>query len=197
MTHGLQNFLAHLRRAVPPQGAPTDGQLLARFVDSCDEAAFTDLLRRHGPLVLSVCRRLARHEQDAEDAFQATFLVLVKKAGSVAGRDSVGGWLHGVAFRAALKAREATARRRERQADEGPDVEAPPEEAHDWQALHEELDRLPEKYREPLVLCYLEGRSRREAAARLCLPEGTLSSRLATARQMLGQRLVRRGIALS
>src|SRR5262245_42387099 len=120
MVTGLRFVLDRLRQAMPPGGEQTDGQLLARFVAARDEAAFTALLRRHGPLVLSVCRRLVRHEQDAEDAFQATFLVLVQKAGSVIKRDSVGSWLYGVAYRTALKAREAAARRREEQAGELP-----------------------------------------------------------------------------
>ena len=114
MPNGLQDVLARIRRALPKAG-PTDGDLLARFVAAGDGEAFAALLGRHGPLVLSVCRRLARHEQDAEDAFQATFLVLAQKAGSVARRDSVASWLYAVAYCTALRAREAEAKRRSRE----------------------------------------------------------------------------------
>ena len=114
MPNGLQDVLARIRRAMPKAG-PTDAELLARFVATGDEGAFAALLGRHGALVLSVCRRLTHHEQDAEDAFQATFLVLAQKAGSVALRDSLAGWLYGVAYRTALRAREAEAKRRSRE----------------------------------------------------------------------------------
>jgi RNA polymerase sigma factor (sigma-70 family) len=189
--------LARIRRALPKAG-PTDGDLLARFVAAGDEEAFAALLGRHGPLVLSVCRRLVRHEQDAEDAFQATFLVLAQKAGSVARRDSVASWLYGVAYRTALRAREAAAKRRsrERQVEELPHPAVRPEEPQDWLALYAALDGLPEKYREAVALCDLEGLPRREAAARLGVPEGTLSSRLAAARRLLAARLARRGVIL-
>jgi RNA polymerase sigma factor (TIGR02999 family) len=142
MPNGLNEVLARIRRALP-QAGPTDGDLLARFVAAGDEEAFAALLGRHGPLVLSVCRRLARHEQDAEDAFQATFLVLAQKAGSVARRDSVASWLYGVAYRTALRAREAAAKRRsrERQLEELPHPAVLPEEPHDWLALYAALDK--------------------------------------------------------
>ncbi len=194
----LADVLSHIRRAAAPASGQSDGELLARFAASGDGAAFAALLGRHGPLVLSVCRRLLGHRQDAEDAFQATFLVLVSRAGAVSNRESLGSWLYRVAHRTALKARAAGDRRRRREAqvDELPHPAAPPGEPRDWGAVYDELNRLPGKYRAALVHCDLQGHSRREAAALLGLPEGTLSSRLATARRMLGERLSRRGVAL-
>jgi RNA polymerase sigma factor (sigma-70 family) len=179
----------------------SDGQLLERYAAGRDEAAFAALVRRHGPMVLGVCRRVAGNSPDAEDAFQATFLVLVRKAASLRSRELVGNWLYGVAYRTALKARAVAARRRarERQVEEMPHPEVAPDEA--WSdllpLLDRELERLPDKYRVPLVLCELEGRGRKEVARRLRLPEGTLSSRLATARRLLAARLTRRGLTLS
>jgi RNA polymerase sigma factor (sigma-70 family) len=196
-TTGLRQVLDHLH---PPGGGLTDAQLLTRFVTSRDEASFAALVRRHGPMVLAVCRRLLGHAQDAEDAFQATFLVLARKAGSVVKRESVGSWLHGVACRTAMQAASANARRRarERQVVDMPHPEVMPEEAYDWlPLLDQELGRLPEKYRAAVVLCDLEGRSRREAARQLGVPEGTLSSRLMRARKLLARRLARYGLALS
>jgi RNA polymerase sigma factor (sigma-70 family) len=196
-TTGLRQVLDHLH---PPGGGLTDAQLLTRFVTSRDEASFAALVRRHGPMVLAVCRRLLGHAQDAEDSFQATFLVLARKAGSVVKRESVGSWLHGVACRTAMQAASANARRRarERQVVDMPHPEVMPEEAHDWlPLLDQELGRLPEKYRAAVVLCDLEGRSRREAARQLGLPEGTLSGRLTTARRLLARRLARYGLAVS
>ncbi len=194
----LRKFLEHL---LPLDGGGlTDGQLLARFLDSREEAAFAVLVRRHGPMVLGVCRRLLSHIQDAEDAFQATFLVLVRKATSVVKREAVGSFLYGVAYRTALRARARAMRRRttERQVQDMPHPEVAPAEARDWQDLLDEaLNGLPEKYRAAVVLCDLEGRSRREAARQLRLPEGTLSSRLATARRMLAKRLAKSGLSLS
>jgi RNA polymerase sigma factor (sigma-70 family) len=199
MATALRDVLGFIRRAVPREAGPSDGELLSRFAAARDEAAFAALLGRHGPLVLSVCRRVLGHEQDAEDAFQATFLVLACKAGSVAGRESVGSWLYGVAFRTATRARRAGDRRRRREAAAAspPQAASLPTEPQDWEALYEELDRIPEKYRAALVLCDIQGRSRQEAAAQLGMPEGTLSSRLATARRMLGDRLTRRGLGLA
>jgi RNA polymerase sigma-70 factor (ECF subfamily) len=179
----------------------TDGQLLECFVARRDEAAFEALLRRHGPMVQGVCRRVTRDAHDAEDAFQAAFLVLARKAAGIGQRERVGNWLYGVAYRTALEARTATLRRRarEKQVTDMPHPAAPPESTwHELQPLlDQELNRLPEKYRLPVVLCDLEGRPRKEAARQLRLPEGTLSSRLATARKTLAQRLARRGLALS
>jgi RNA polymerase sigma factor (sigma-70 family) len=194
--------LGHLRAlAAGPEDLTPDDQLLQHFAATRDEAAFKALLRRHGPMVLGVCRRLLRREQDAEDAFQATFLVLARKATSVRRKQSVGAWLHGVARRIAGKVRTAAARQSTAPV---PDVAAPevdPAGALTWHevrgALDEELARLPESLRAPLVLCYLEGRTRDEAAARLRCPLGTLKGRLERGRELLHRRLTRRGLALS
>jgi RNA polymerase sigma factor (sigma-70 family) len=200
MADRLGIVLEHVYRALPPAaGGPTDGQLLARFVATRDEPAFAALLRRHGPMVLAVCRRLLRHEQDAEDAFQATFLVLAHKAHAIRKRGSVGGWLHGVARHVAANLGKQAARRRarERQVEDMPHPEVAAPQPQDWRPLlDEELGRLPEKYRAALVLCDLEGQPRKEAARQLGVPEGTLSSRLVRARRMLAGRLARRGLAL-
>jgi RNA polymerase sigma factor (sigma-70 family) len=196
MTNELTKAL-HL--ALSPSDDRPDGQLLERFVAGRDEVAFEALVRRHGPMVLGVCHRVLHHAHDAEDAFQATFLLLARKATAVVKRDSVGGWLYRVAYHIALEARAVVDRRRarERQVDDMPHPEVVPEEPQDWQPiLDRELTRLPEKYRVPLVLYHLEGRTHREVARELSLPEGTLSSRLSTARQMLGRRLARSGVAL-
>jgi RNA polymerase sigma factor (sigma-70 family) len=152
-------------------------------------------------MVLGVCRRVLRKEQDAEDAFQATFLVLVRRAGSIVPRELVGNWLYGVAYRTALEARRAAARRRtrEKQVEDMPHPTVEPEEC--WRDLRplldRELSRLPDKYRIPVVLCDLEGRTRKEAARQLDLPEGTVSGRLTTARRILAKRLSRHGLTLS
>jgi RNA polymerase sigma factor (sigma-70 family) len=201
-TNRLRKALNHLRSALAPPGAEalTDGQLLARFLAGRDEAAFAVLVRRHGPMVLGVCRRVLRHAQDAEDAFQAAFLILARKAGSVLKREALGSWLYMVACRSAQRARASRARRRvrERQVDEMPHPQVLPEEAQDWRPLlDDELGRLPDKYRAAVVLCDLQGQSRREAARQLKLPDGTLSRRLATGRRLLAERLSRRGVALS
>jgi RNA polymerase sigma factor (sigma-70 family) len=191
--------LHHLQQALAAAGAPTDGQLLARFVAARDDSAFAALMRRHGPMVLGVCRRILRHTQDAEDAFQATFLLLARKAASVVEQESVGAWLHSVAFRTAQAARAANARRRARESQpvDLPHAAVAPEEPQDWRPLLDrELNALPEKYRVAVVLCELEGRPRREVARLLGIPEGTLSSRLAAARRLLAQRLRRRGLVL-
>src|SRR3954468_9394767 len=158
-TGGLRNVLEHLRLA---DGGLTDGQLLARFLDGGDEAAFAALVRRHGPMVLGVCRRVLGHAHDAEDAFQATFLVLARRAASVARREAVASFLYGVAYRTALRARARRARRHatERQVGRMPHPEVAPPEAQGWRpVLDRELSRLPEKYRAALVLCDLEGKT--------------------------------------
>src|SRR5262249_31055445 len=146
-------------------GGLSDGQLLRTFLDSHDEYAFEALVRRHGPMVLGVCRRVLGKVHDAEDAFQAAFLVLVRQAARLAGREIIGDWLHGVAYRTALKARSAQARRRgkERRMARPEAVEA--EVMREWHALlDQELHGLPEKYRVPIILCELQGRTHQEAA---------------------------------
>jgi RNA polymerase sigma factor (sigma-70 family) len=191
-------ILRHLRSLKVAER--TDCELLRAFAFDRDESAFTALVQRHGPLVLGVCRRLLGQEQDAEDAFQATFLVLARKAASLPG-ETVGGWLHGVAWNMAQRVRRATARQhaRETQASmremQGPVGEA---SLRELQALLDaEVARLPEKLRGPFVLCCLEGRSKAEAARELGWKEGTVSSRLAQARERLRARLVRRGVTLT
>jgi RNA polymerase sigma factor (sigma-70 family) len=198
-----KRVLDQLRRAVRAEQTAelSDGRLLTRFIEQWDEAAFEALVRRHGPMVLGVCRRVLRTLADAEDAFQATFLVLVRKAALIQSRDTVANWLYGVAYNVALKARTLNVRRgsRERQVAQMPEPEAVSHEAFgpDLQALlDQELSRLPEKYRLPLVLCDLEGKSRKDAAQQLRLAEGTLSSRLTRARAKLARRLARRGLVM-
>jgi RNA polymerase sigma factor (sigma-70 family) len=182
-------------RAIAGDEGQSDGDLLGRFIDRRDEAAFTLLVRRHAPMVWGVCRRALPTAQDAEDAFQSTFLVLVEKARAVP-REAVGNWLYGVARRAALLARRTLSRRRERPGEMG---KCPaPEPLDDPRAvLDEELSRLPEHYRTVIVLCDLEGRTRREAAAALGWPEGTVAGRLVRARERLAKRLARHAPAVS
>ena len=178
----------------------SDAQLLERFRDRADGEAFEALMARHGPMVLSVCRGIVRDPCDAEDAFQATFLILVKKGGTFRGQGSLGGWLYRVAHRVAIQANAAAARRRrhERQAGHmvlatstsGPDA---PDEL--LPALHGEIARLPEKYRLAIVLCDLEGMPQAQAAVQLRWSERTIRHRLVEARARLKRRLVRRGLA--
>jgi RNA polymerase sigma factor (sigma-70 family) len=189
----LQRVVARLA-ALPD--ARTDAGLIADFLRNSDQRAFAELVRRHGPMVLGVCRRALG--PDADDAFQATFLVLVRRARHTAWRDALGPWLYGVAVRVARKARAARARRQasERQASPmTPEPTVPAADPDDLtDVLDQELAALPETFRRPLVLCELEGRSRADAARVLGLPEGTLSSRLARGRRMLRDRLARRGV---
>jgi RNA polymerase sigma factor (sigma-70 family) len=200
-TGQLSEIVRHLRQAVLLRDGAgmTDGELLERFLTQHDGAALGALVRRHGPMVWGVCRRLLHNHHDAEDAFQATFLVLVRRAATVVPRERVANWLYGVAYQTALKARAAAARRREkeRQALIMPEPEAVPRpETHDLRLLLDrELNGLPAKYRSAIVLCDLEGKSRREAAQHLGVPEGTLSSQLTRGRALLAKRLVRRGLA--
>jgi RNA polymerase sigma factor (sigma-70 family) len=170
---------------------------LERFIRKKDETAFVSLVRRQGPMVLGVCRRVLGNEHDAEDAFQATFLVLARKAASVRPRGQLANWLYGVAFRTALEARRAAARRRAREAKAVPRVEKndSPDDLRD--VLDEELARLPDQYREVVVLCELQGLGRKEAACQLGCPQGTVASRLSRARILLAKRLTRRGLAPS
>ncbi len=199
----LGHVLRHLRRLAGPGDRPdlTDGELLRRFLTRHEEAAFGVLVQRHGPLVLGVCQRILRDPDLADDAFQATFLVLVRRAGSIRQPASLASWLYGVARRVALKARAEAARRRRRER-EAVDMPAPqPRDETSWNELRavldEELARLPEKYRAPLVLCYLEGKTHDQAARELGCPRTSLTSRLGRARALLHKRLARRGIALA
>jgi RNA polymerase sigma factor (sigma-70 family) len=199
-TTRLHNVLAYLRRVANLDADP-DADLLRRFIAGRDEAAFEALLRRHGPMVLAVCRRVLDNEADAEDAFQAVFLVLVRRAAAVGRHESVGSFLHGVALRTALRARTDLASRRqhERQAAAMPGTEPTPDPVwHDLRpVLDEEVARLPGKYREPFRLCYLEGKTYDEIAQALGCSKGTVSSRLTRARERLRRRLVGRGVTLT
>jgi RNA polymerase sigma factor (sigma-70 family) len=183
-------------------GDLTDGELLEGFVARRDEGAFEALVERHGPMVLQICRGVLADPNDAQDAFQATFLVLVRKAGSIRKRESVASWLFGVAGRVAARVRADAARRRrhEREAAEMAAVRSQGAEGEHrpdpGPVLHEEVARLPEKYREAVVLCYLEGYTYEAVARRLRRPVGTIKVRLARARGLLRGRLARRGLGL-
>jgi RNA polymerase sigma factor (sigma-70 family) len=197
--NNASQVIRHIRRAVM-----ADGQLLDCFLTQRDEAAFAALVQRHGPMVWGVCRRLLRHHHDAEDAFQATFLVLTRRAAAVEPKEMVANWLYGVAHQTALKARSVAAKRKGREKQMAEAAEAAAEagvERDRWDDLRplldQELSRLPDKYRVPIVLCDLEGKTRREAARDLGWPEGTVAGRLAIARKMLARRLTQRGVALS
>ena len=172
--------------------ALSDGQLLEWFIQQRAQAAFTALVRRHGPMVMSVCRRVLRNSHDAEDAFQATFLVLAEKASRLRQPELLANWLYGVAYRTALHARQRAARRSEREREAAsPSSTSSDSEIEDREmrrVLDEELQALPEKYRAPLVLCYLEGMTNEEAARMLGWPSGSMSHRLARGRKLLGQR---------
>ncbi len=196
-------FLRHLRRLVGTPGFSdlSDKELLQRFAGQHEETAFDALVQRHGPMVLGVCRRVLNHEHDAEDAFQAVFLVLARKAASIRWRTAVGPWLYEVAYRIAMKARTRSLRRREQEAKAETIVH---EDAvgdmtlRELQAvLDEELHRLPERYRAPLVLCYLEGKTREEAAEQLGWTLGMVRGRLERGRHALRARLARRSLPLS
>ena len=188
-------------------GTMTDAQLLEQFVTADDEAAalaFEAIVERYGAMVLRVCRTLLRDEHAAEDAFQATFLVLARKAWTIGARELLSNWLYGVASRTARKAKAIATRRRilDQQAacNRSLAVVEPPRDASQYdldQALHEEIDRLPRPYRAAVVVCYLEGKTQAQAAQQLRLAESTIRGRLARARKLLGQRLTRRGMALS
>ncbi|HEY7312762.1 MAG TPA: sigma-70 family RNA polymerase sigma factor [Gemmataceae bacterium] len=200
----LASVLHDLHRLAEMTGDPqqTDRQLLERFLDRRDETAFTVLVRRHGRLVLSACRRVLADEADIEDAFQATFLVLLRRASSVRWRESIGNWLFGVAHRIAVQARANAARRKRYEAEASRERQRPEEPADlSWREavslLHEELDRLPDAYRMPLLLCCLDGKTRDEAALALGCSAGSIKGRLERGREVLRKRLLRRGLALS
>jgi RNA polymerase sigma factor (sigma-70 family) len=198
----LQEMVRRLQRAAARQGGGlTDAELLRRFARGRDEAAFELLLWRHGSMVLATCRRVLGDAHAAEDAFQATFLALARQAGSLGQGEALPGWLHRVACRVALRARQGARLRTFCETRDLPSPSADPTEdaqARELRAvLDEELNRLPEKFRAPVVLCYLEGRSTEEAARRLDCPRGTVLSRLAQARERLRARLTRRGLAVT
>jgi RNA polymerase sigma factor (sigma-70 family) len=202
----IVRFLDHIRgSALLREGAEqTDGQLLEAFFGRRDAGALEALVRRHAPMVWGVCRRTLANHHDAEDAFQATFLVLLRRAASIRTRELLANWLYGVAQKTAYKARQMAGQRSVRegpvntmpepQAAESRDCAFGPEELR---LLDEELSRLPEKYGAAIVLCDLEGRTRTEAARQLRVPEGTVASRLARGRALLAQRLTRHGLGLS
>jgi RNA polymerase sigma factor (sigma-70 family) len=193
--HGIR-LTEHICLSVLHDGAGwTDGQLLDLFLQQKDKAALAALVRRHGPMVWGVCSRMLRSHHDAEDAFQATFLILVQKAATLPDREMVGNWLYGVAHQTAVRMRALAARRgvRERQVEVLPELtSAELDVSEDLEPnLDEALARLPQKYRVLLVLCHLEGKTLKEVARQLAIPQGTVASRLATARAMLAKRLAR------
>ena len=198
MGSGLHGMVAEPRSPVVIPGEhPSDRVLLDRFIQSRDEEAFASLVQRHGPMVLGVCRRVLRDREDAQDAFQVTFLVLARKAASLARAELLANWLYGVAYRTASHMRGRSGRR---SSFEGPvpDLPAPAEATDDRReilaALDEELNHLPEMYRTLLVLCYLEGKTFQEAARQTACPAGSVSWRVGRAREMLHKRLRRRGL---
>ena len=199
----VNEVIQHLRRVELPgeTAGLTDGQLLEEYLGRRSEAALETLVRRHGPMVWGVCQRILRNPHDAEDAFQAAFLVFVRKASSIVPREMAANWLFGVARQTALKARATAAIRkvRERQVANMPEASVTEQEL--WRDLQpildEELSSLPDKYRVVIVLCDLEGKTRKEAARQLGCPEGTVAGRLARARTLLARRLTRHGPALS
>jgi RNA polymerase sigma factor (sigma-70 family) len=186
---------------MPGADPRTDRHLLRRFAAEGEEAAFAALVLRHGPLVLSVCRRLLGDAHDAEDAFQATFLLLARQAGAIRKPDSLASWLYGVAYRLADKMRSQSARRRRLERTAPCPTPADPAAEVTWRELRavldEELSRLPDHYRVTFQLCYEEGNTQDEAARRLGWPRGTLKRRLERTRDLLRSRLMRRGITLS
>jgi RNA polymerase sigma factor (sigma-70 family) len=200
-THPIRRPLARMQATELGQAdGPTHGQLLVRFIEERDEAALAALVLRLGPMVLGVCRRVIGDAHLAEDAFQATFLVLVRKAAEIRQREQVGGWLYGVAYRISRRARATRVRRLAKEQSmsgrTAPSTE-PVDRLDDLlPVLDEELAQLPDHYRAVIVLCDMEGRTRREAARRLDIPDGTLSNRLTAARRMLARRLTQRGVTL-
>jgi RNA polymerase sigma factor (sigma-70 family) len=199
----LDTVVRHLRRLATGRNDRelTDAQLLRKFAGQRDEAAFATLVRRHERLVWGVCRHALGHVQDAEDVFQATFAVLAHSAVKIRKQDMLSSWLHGVALRIALRAKRAAARRRQHEREAANMPRGKEDSELSWrevrQVLDEEVQRLPEKYRAPFVLCVLEGQSLAEAARQLDWKIGTVSGRLTGARKQLQRRLARRGIGLS
>jgi RNA polymerase sigma factor (sigma-70 family) len=202
-TSQMSEFIRHLRSSVllPDLAGLTDRQLLKDYIGRLDEAALAALVHRHGSMVWGVCRRVLCDYHDAEDAFQATFLVFVRKAASIASPELLANWLYGVANQTSLKARATKAKRRtrERQVTEMPEPTVTEKDFwNDLQPLlDQELTRLPDKYRVAIILCDLEGKTRKDAARQLNVPEGTLAARLARGRVMLAKRLARHGLAVA
>jgi len=192
-----------LRRLVGPRESArqSDRHLLQRFAEVRDETAFTALVERHGPLVFGVCRRVLQDAADADDAFQATFCVLARRATSMAWQESISSWLYAVAHRVALRAKARLARQREHEREaaamRGTSESTAASDPGLRSLIDAELSRLPEKYRAPIVLCYLQGQTNEEAAQQLGWPKGTVQGRLARGRELLKARLSRRGVALS
>jgi RNA polymerase sigma factor (sigma-70 family) len=174
----------------------SDQELLERFVREGDRRAFELIVACHGPLVLAVCQQILSDANDAEDAFQATFLVLIRRAGSVRRPGSLASWLHGVAYRIALRIKRGSRASRLLDDPPGRHARCPVEEREELAILHQEIDRLPPKYRIPVVLCYLQGMTHDGAAAQLRWPVGTVRGRLARARDRLRERLARREATL-
>jgi RNA polymerase sigma factor (sigma-70 family) len=188
----LTRIVQHLRRHLDPKDAGRlgDAELLRRYVQQRDEAAFESLVCRHGPMVLGVSQRVIRNRADAEDVFQATFLILARKASAICGPARLGSWLHGVAFRVAMQAREAARKRRAKEAAAVASRQNPEDRLEDLaESLDREIARLPEHLRTVVILLDLEGKTRREAAGILRCPEGTIASRLSRARGLLRKRL--------
>jgi RNA polymerase sigma factor (sigma-70 family) len=204
MARGVSSSLVSYIRRIASSGheaGSDDRELVQRFVAERDEGAFEALLRRHGPMVLGVCQRLLANPSDAEDAFQVTFLVFLRKVSSLSRRELVANWLYGVAHRTALKARGREAQRRGHYKRFVVNSEMKASDEATWRDLRpivdEEVRRLPAKYRSPIVLCYLQGKTLMEAADQLGWPVGTVSGRLSRARDLLRRRLTRRGLAVS
>jgi RNA polymerase sigma factor (sigma-70 family) len=201
MSSPLDKVVHRLRAQVAAQALEdcADAQLMERFVTAHDEEAFAAMVRRHGGMVLGVCRRLLRHSQDAEDACQAVFLILARKANAIRKRDSLGSWLHGVARRVARRLRQQLSRQQQREARLVEEVVAATGE-RSWRevqaVLDEEIGRLPARYQAPIVLCYLEGKTQDEAARQLGWSVSTLRGRLERGRGRLRFRLTRRGLTL-
>jgi RNA polymerase sigma factor (sigma-70 family) len=202
-TPALGTVLQHLRHSLRRDGDEvlTDGQLLERYLAGRDAAAFEALVCRHGPMVLGVCRRILRNEADAEDAFQAAFLVLVRKASSIRPRGMVSNWLYGVAHKTAMKAQAMIRKRRVKEQEAAKNAQLdtnkqPPVPNFD-RLLDGELSRLPDKYRVPIILCGLEGKTIKEAARQLGWPQGTVGTRLTRGRSLLARRLSSYGLPLS
>jgi RNA polymerase sigma factor (sigma-70 family) len=202
-TSPLSSFIRRLRGSIAAAqpGGLSDAQLLDRWLALRDEAAFEVLLWRHGPMILGVCRRVLSNDADVEDAFQAAFLLLVRKAAAIRRHGSVAAWLYQVAHRVALRARQRSAKRGARETDGVERLAADAPDDALWRdvrpVLDDEIGRLPAKYRVPFVRCYLEGCTNEEAAAELGCPVGTVHSRLAWARERLRSRLLRRGVTLT